>query len=168
MIVYFAIIFLLYAIIILHGKYSQSMEQQTEIIRTLALQQQQGSIDNTDIVFIIPAYNESDHVLTVLEEILTKGYGVIFVDDGSTNTLYEKVLHTFTNKPLLVIKHSINLGQGAALQTGFKALLQHRGKASYAVTFDADGQHVLADLPSFLNAFAQDPELEIALGSRFL
>lgn len=106
--------------------------------------------------------------MITLENILSAGYGVIFVDDGSYNDLYQKIVDRFVNRPLLAIKHIVNLGQGAALQTGFQALLESRHHPDYVVTFDSDGQHQIEDLPGFLQAFEQDPSLEIALGSRFL
>ena len=36
------------------------------------------------------------------------------------------------------------------------------------VTFDSDGQHLLSDLPNFLEKFKEDESLEVVLGSRFL
>ena len=43
-----------------------------------------------------------------------------------------------------VLRHVLNQGQGAALRTGFDYVLRHT-TASYAVTFDADGQHLVED-----------------------
>lgn len=64
-----------------------------------------------------------------------------------------------------VIRHPVNLGQGAALQTGFEYALA--AGASHIVTFDADGQHHIEDVPIMLDALAQSGA-QIALGSRFL
>ncbi len=60
-------------------------------------------------MFVIPAYNESDHALDVLEEVLNAGHGIVFVDDGSQNQLYQKVTQRFKGEKLLAIKHIINL-----------------------------------------------------------
>lgn len=168
LIVYCAIIVLLYGLMSLYGKYSQSHQKQTEIIRAVSLQQGIGSFWEAECVFVIPAYNESDHALEVLEEVLNAGHGIVFIDDGSQNQLYQKVTQRFKGEKLLAIKHIINLWQGAALQTGFAAILQAENPPKYAVTFDSDGQHLLSDLPNFLEAFKADPHLDIALGSRFL
>lgn len=168
LIVYCAIIVLLYAVMSLYGKQSQSHQKQTEIIRAVSLEQGIGSFRSAECVFVIPAYNESDHALEVLEEVLKAGHGIVFVDDGSQNQLYQKVIERFAGEKLLAIKHITNLGQGAALQTGFTAILQAENLPKYVVTFDSDGQHLLSDLPNFLAAFKKDPKLDIALGSRFL
>jgi glycosyltransferase involved in cell wall biosynthesis len=64
-----------------------------------------------------------------------------------------------------VLRHAVNLGQGAALQTGIDFALS-RG-AKYLVTFDADGQHDVADIPRLLEPLQQDG-IDVALGSRFL
>ena len=59
----------------------------------------------------------------------------------------------------------MNRGQGAALQTGIEFAL--RAGADYVVTFDADGQHRVEDIPVLLQPLL-DGQCDIALGSRFL
>src|SRR5262249_50713921 len=63
----------------------------------------------------------------------------------------------------VVLRHAVNVGQGAALQTGIDYAIQ-RG-ARHVVTFDADGQHSVEDIPDLIAALATH---DIALGSRFL
>lgn len=168
LLVYLSIIILFYGVIYLYGKFVSVKERETILIRKLSLDRAVWSFGPTNIVFVIPAYNESDHALKVLESILALGYGVVFVDDGSSNDLYQKVCTSFSQKNLLAIKHVVNLGQWAALQTGFDAILPAIDQVKYVVTFDSDWQHCLEDLPKFLSAFEQEKDLEIALGSRFL
>ena len=67
-----------------------------------------------------------------------------------------------------MIQHIRNLGQGAALQTGFDYVQQELPQIKFVVTFDSDGQHLLSDLKNFRSAFENNADLEIALGSRFL
>jgi len=64
-----------------------------------------------------------------------------------------------------VIRHPVNLGQGAALQTGIEFALQ-KG-ADVIVTFDADGQHRVADIENLIGALVEH-EVDFALGSRAL
>ena len=64
------------------------------------------------------------------------------------------------------MRHPINLGQGAALQTGITYVLE-RTDARYLVTFDADGQHSPADAAAMVER-AEAEDLAIVLGSRFL
>jgi glycosyltransferase len=54
------------------------------------------------------------------------------------------------------------------LQTGFDYVQQELPQVKFVVTFDSDGQHLLSDLGNFRSAFQKNPDLEIALGSRFL
>ena len=65
-----------------------------------------------------------------------------------------------------VVRHPSNLGQGAALQTGFAYALTSPGMR-YVVTFDSDGQHRVEDALSVL-ATARETGVDVVLGSRFL
>ena len=64
-----------------------------------------------------------------------------------------------------MLRHAVNLGQGAALATGIAYALS-RG-AQYIVTFDADGQHIPEEIPKLLAPVLQGT-CDIALGTRFL
>jgi polyprenyl-phospho-N-acetylgalactosaminyl synthase len=111
--------------------------------------------------FVVPAFNEASIIEKVLAEILERYPNVIVVNDGSTDGTGEIASATTA----LVISHAINLGQGAALQTGIRFAV-NRG-ADYVVTFDADGQHNLDDVENMLEAI-RSGHFEVALGSRFL
>ena len=118
--------------------------------------------DNPSPVFvIIPAYNEEKVITEVIEGLLPLGYNIVVVDDGSTTPVLE-LLHKY---PVAVLRHRINLGQGAALQTGIEYALSKQ--AQFLVSFDADGQHQAADITKLL-APLQNGEADICLGSRFL
>ena len=102
---------------------------------------------------VIACFNEQGAVGAVVAELRELGVNVAVVDDGSR----EAGAH--------VLKHLVNRGQGAALQTGIGFAL--RKGARFVVTFDADGQHDPSDLPAMLLPIAKG-EVEICLGSRFL
>ena len=110
---------------------------------------------------VIPAYNEGEAIRGVVEELLARAYAVVVVDDGSRVPLLEVLRGTAVH----LLRHVINLGQGAALQTGIRYALE-RG-AEIIVTFDADGQHQSADIPA-LTAPIRAGRADVALGSRFL
>lgn len=114
-----------------------------------------------DIFVIIPAYNEAAAIRLVVDRLISFGYSVVVVDDGSTPSLYPLLNGAFVH----YLRHKVNLGQGAALQTGLEYALA-RG-AEYMVTFDADGQHEGADIERFIRLL-EDGEADIVLGSRFV
>jgi glycosyltransferase involved in cell wall biosynthesis len=110
---------------------------------------------------VIPAYNEARAIAGVIADALSTGHHVVVVDDGSTDATADVAARAGT----IVVRHPVNLGQGAALQTGISfALLQG---ADLIVTFDADGQHRADEIASLLDALAVHGA-DFALGSRFL
>jgi glycosyltransferase involved in cell wall biosynthesis len=113
------------------------------------------------IWLIIPAYNEAAIIGRVVAEVVERGYNVAVVDDGSIDETGRRA----GAAGAIVITHPINLGQGAALQTGIQFAL--RQGAQVIVTFDADGQHRPADIESLIDALTTN-NADFALGSRFL
>ncbi len=111
---------------------------------------------------VIAAYNEAGRIGSTLRGLLDHGYqNVVVVDDGSRDATATDALAS----PVWVLRHTINLGQGAALQTGIRFAVQQG--AEYVVTFDADGQHDPAEIAALL-APVQSGAADIAMGSRFL
>ncbi|MEO8551836.1 MAG: glycosyltransferase family 2 protein [Kofleriaceae bacterium] len=108
---------------------------------------------------VIAAFHEAKVIREVVAGVVAGGWSVVVVDDGSRDTTASEA----RVPGAVVLTHRINLGQGAALQTGIDYALR-RG-ARTIVTFDADGQHDAADIPLLLEALG---EADIALGSRFL
>ncbi|MEO7534686.1 MAG: glycosyltransferase family 2 protein [Ferruginibacter sp.] len=110
---------------------------------------------------IIPAYNETEVIASTIRPLLERGYEVVVVDDGSSNNMQEHI------KQLNVhyLRHEINLGQGAALQTGMEYVKKFNPE--YVVHFDADGQHSSDDIDEFINILIEK-KTDIVLGSRFL
>lgn len=115
-----------------------------------------------DTVFVVvPAYNEAACVGRVVEQLRRVYPNVIVVDDGSS----DETAAIARGAGACVLRHAVNRGQGAAIQTGIEYALQ-RG-AEYVVTFDADGQHDVADIRRLLEPIVRG-RCDIALGSRFL
>ena len=110
---------------------------------------------------VIAAYNEGRAIANVVAELLADYPNVVVVDDGSGDDTALRAAEAGA----IVLKHLLNRGQGAALQTGISYAL--RAGAQYVVTFDADGQHSPADLPAMIAPLAAG-EVDICLGSRFL
>lgn len=110
---------------------------------------------------VIAAFREAAVITGVVTGVMQVGYKVVVVDDGSG----DGTAFAAERAGATVLRHSINLGQGAALQTGIEWSLR-RG-AEIIVTFDADGQHRASDLPRLVTALQKNCA-HFALGSRFL
>ena len=113
------------------------------------------------VYVVIAAYNEAAVIARVVAEVVRAGYPVVVVDDGSTDATAE----TARMAGATVIRHPFNLGQGAALQTGIEYALAQ--SAECIVTFDADGQHRVSEIPRLTDALVEE-QADFALGSRFL
>ena len=108
---------------------------------------------------VIAAYNEGPVVHDVVRDVVGDGWSVVVVDDGSHDDTHVHARAAGAT----VLRHSVNLGQGAALQTGIDYAVRRR--AERIVTFDADGQHSTSDIPAMVAAL---DDADIALGSRFM
>lgn len=111
--------------------------------------------------FVIAAYNEAGRIGAVLEELMKIGANVVVIDDCSADTTSE-VCAAFN---CVIIRHPINLGQGAALQTGMDYAKSRR--ANIVVHFDADGQMQLKDVPAMVEPIVTGAA-QVTLGSRYL
>ncbi|WP_067781806.1 glycosyltransferase family 2 protein [Actinomyces vulturis] len=111
---------------------------------------------------MIPLFNEAAVVGDVIRQARTVFPHVVAVDDGSR----DQSVHEAQKAGALVVRHPLNLGQGAALQTGITYVLT-RTDARYIVTFDADGQHSPQDALAMVKKADRD-NIAIVLGSRFL
>jgi len=118
-------------------------------------------MNHKDIWFVIPAYNEKQSLSEVVQSIDRLGYSVVIVDDHSSDDTHKVAL----NSGAWVVRHPINLGQGAALQTGIKFAISKGAEA--IVTFDADGQHQVSDAEIMLKELMSGG-IDVVLGSRFL
>ncbi len=110
---------------------------------------------------VVPAFNEASSVGKVVRELTLVWPRVVVVDDGSSDTTATEARRAGAT----CLRHVVNRGQGAALQTGITQSL--RAGADCIVTFDADGQHEVGDIPQLVEPIFRG-DCDIALGSRFL
>jgi glycosyltransferase involved in cell wall biosynthesis len=110
---------------------------------------------------VIAAYNEGDVIGDVVRPLVTDGYDVVVVDDGSRDATAARAREAGA----FTLRHAVNRGQGAALQSGVRFALAHG--ACILVTFDADGQHSADDVPRLVRPII-DGTADVVLGSRFL
>ena len=117
-------------------------------------------MDYSDIYIVIPAFNEEMFIGQVLDDLIEEGFSdIIVVNDGSIDTTHEICL----SKNIEVISHKINLGAGAATQTGIEYALKRGAEA--IITIDGDAQHDVKDIPGLITQLDQ---ADIVIGNRFL
>jgi len=133
-------------------------------MQILSASQETGSdgrpADPGDVWIVVAAFNEVEVIRSVVETLQGVDYRIVVVDDASTDGTGGQLRGTRAH----VCHHAVNLGQGAALQTGIRYALMHG--ARYIVTFDADGQHRADDVPRLLEPLL-DGQCDVVLGSRF-
>lgn len=117
---------------------------------------------NDDTWLIVPLYNEGVVVGDVLRHARETFRKIVCVDDGSADDSAQIAREAGA----VVVEHPVNLGQGAALQTGLAYALRDPA-ARYFVTFDSDGQHRTEDAARMVQRLRTEP-LDVVLGSRFL
>lgn len=108
---------------------------------------------------IIPLYNHEEKVADVVLGVLKLGWPVFVVDDGSTDSSYERIKAI---GGIVILRHRENEGKGAAIRTGFAAAAQ---VADWAVTIDADGQHHPEDVTHLIRAIPEN-QRPIIIGRR--
>lgn len=109
---------------------------------------------------VIPAYNEEGVIAQTLQKFDGTSYHLIVVDDGST----DKTASVASQFNITVLRHMVNLGQGAALQTGISYALGF-AETKAIITFDADGQHCVEEIESMVKPLAEG--IQVVLGTRF-
>lgn len=120
-----------------------------------------ASLRLEDVWIVVPVFNEGPVIGDVIRQLCVGYPNVVAVDDGSADDTHLRLQETGVS----VIRHEVNLGQGAALRTGIDYALS-RG-ADLLVTFDGDGQHRVSDIERLL-AKLIEVDADIALGSRFM
>ena len=115
------------------------------------------------IFIIIPAYNESASIASVIKDIkaANKEWQIVVVDDGSGDETAEFA----ESAGAVVLRHLINRGQGAALKTGTDYAIMNG--AAVIVHFDADGQFLANEISDVIAPIISG-QADIVFGSRFL
>lgn len=114
-----------------------------------------------DVWIVIPAFNEASVISDVVSGVRAVFDHVVCVDDGSRDDTAEQAWQAGAH----VVRHPVNLGQGAAIQTGVEFARSQPGAALFA-TFDADGQHRVVDVTRMIDRLNTE-DLDIVVGTRF-
>ena len=114
-----------------------------------------------DVWIVVPAFNEASVIGDVVTGLRATFPNVVVVDDGSRDDTAAAAHRAGAH----VVPHPVNLGQGAAIQTGVEYARARPGAQVFA-TFDADGQHRVADLVAMIARLRTEP-VDIVIGTRF-
>ena len=110
---------------------------------------------------MVPAFNEAGVIGDVISELRSVFPNVVCVDDGSADDTGDIALRAGAH----LVRHPVNLGQGAAIQTGVEYARNRPGAQVFA-TFDADGQHRVTDVLAMIDRLTSDAA-DIVIGTRF-
>jgi polyprenyl-phospho-N-acetylgalactosaminyl synthase len=116
---------------------------------------------SSDTWIVIPAFNEAAVIAEVVAGVRSVFDHVVCVDDGSSDGTGEIALRAGAH----LVRHPVNLGQGAAIQTGVEYARGRPGAQVFA-TFDADGQHRVTDVLAMIDRLTADGA-DIVIGTRF-
>ncbi len=119
------------------------------------------AIDTSGVWIIVPAFNEAQVIGDVVADLRTACAHVVVVDDGSSDDTADIALRAGAH----VVPHPVNLGQGAAIQTGVEYSRRQAGAELFA-TFDADGQHRVTDVLAMLDRISRG-DADLVIGTRF-
>lgn len=114
-----------------------------------------------EVWIVIPAFNEAGVIAEVVADVRAVFHHVVCVDDGSSDDTGEIALRAGAH----LVRHPVNLGQGAAIQTGVEYARRQPGAQAF-VTFDGDGQHRVKDVVAMVDRL-NDSKADVVIGTRF-
>ena len=120
---------------------------------------------NKKTAIVIPCYNESTQISSVIKTLPEYIDNIIIIDDKSKDNTIEVVEECQkNNSKIILIKHQKNKGNGGARISGIKKALEI--KSEIVCLIDGDGQMDINELPELLNPVANG-EVDMTKGNRF-
>jgi glycosyltransferase involved in cell wall biosynthesis len=119
--------------------------------------------EDQKVLMVIPAYNEYGRIGEIVRAVkrILPSVKILVVNDCSSDDTGSESVEAGAD----VVTHLINLGYGAALETGYLYALQYGYE--FIVQMDGDGQHLPGEVPQVL-APVLDGSADIVIGSRYL
>jgi polyprenyl-phospho-N-acetylgalactosaminyl synthase len=117
--------------------------------------------ETPDAWIVVPAFNEAGVIGDVITDLRSVFANVVCVDDGSADGTGDVAVRAGAH----LVRHPVNLGQGAAIQTGVEYARSQPGARVFA-TFDADGQHRVEDVVTMIGRL-HSGDVDIVIGTRF-
>ena len=113
---------------------------------------------NNSVLILLPVFNESKVIFSVIRSIQKEGWKkILVVDDGSTDNTYDKVKKTGA----IILRHIINRGKGAAVKTGLEAA--KKMGSEIVVTLDSDGQHNPKDIKKMVKQIKKGSDVVLGI-----
>lgn len=116
-----------------------------------------------ETIVLIPAYQPDEKLLSTLQALSERGFGLVVVDDGSGSE-YDHIFIE-AGKLARVIRYTTNRGKGAALKCGIRCIRKCFPDCRYLITADADGQHAPADIARLSEKLSGENR-QFVIGSR--
>jgi glycosyltransferase involved in cell wall biosynthesis len=117
--------------------------------------------ETRNVWIVVPAFNEAGVIGDVIADLRAVFSQVVCVDDGSGDDTGDIALRAGAH----LVRHPVNLGQGAAIQTGVEYARRQPGAQVFA-TFDGDGQHRVKDLITMIDRLGAG-DVDVVIGTRF-
>ena len=118
------------------------------------------------VIPIIPSYEPDYRLITLIENLLNKGFEKVLVINDGSNSKFDEIFNKLKNiEKCIVLTHEVNKGKGRALKTAFTYYTENMQEYSGVVTADADGQHSIEDIINISNKIA-DTKNTLLLGVR--
>ncbi|MCL2460240.1 MAG: glycosyltransferase family 2 protein [Euryarchaeota archaeon] len=118
-------------------------------------------IDTIHVSLVIPAYNEQEAIISVINEYYPYVDEIIVVDDGSSDETYVRAI-THADAKVKVFQHTTNQGKVGALRTG----VQH-ASGDIIIFTDADCTYPACYVPEMVHIL-EEGLADLVLGARII
>lgn len=118
-----------------------------------------------DVAIIIPAYKPDSGIMNKFIKSLKREFSKIVVINDGSGEAYEAFFDSLRKQDIVVLDHSINLGKGRGIKTGFNYVLKAYKDVVGSVTADCDGQHDIKDILACARKLKEDPS-KLVIGCR--
>jgi glycosyltransferase involved in cell wall biosynthesis len=126
----------------------------------------QKKIGMADVGVLIPAYNPSESLLSLIESLIRLDFNhIVVVNDGSDSECRCFFHKLGKMENCQILHHAVNLGKGRALKTGFNYFYLNFPELLGIVSADADGQHLPDDILKVSETFLKNGD-KLVVGVR--
>ena len=122
--------------------------------------------DMSQISVLIPAWQPTAALHTLVKDLAGRGFGALVVVDDGSGGAYAAIFQGLASiDGVIVLRHAVNRGKGRALKSAFQYVMENCAHMAGVVTADADGQHTPEDIERVAGVFLQH-EAEVVFGVR--